>query len=132
MKALTVRVLGIDATDVDDVFEYKYSIISDGSDIQWVWMPESAAIFDKEYVLENAKRIGIENPETAEDWLEAATSRLNYVLVRDISEPYDSMEEAIKAETEFAQEAKDFQDDESNDEDELMVLGEEEEEDEEK
>lgn len=112
MSAKILRVFTPDAVDVEDVFEYSYSIVSDGEEISWVWKDgKERENVNKDYVIDSAERLGIDL-DTPEAWLEAATARLMYNTMFDVEEDYESLEEAIEVEKEFAAEAKALQEDE--------------------
>lgn len=131
MKTKVARVFNIDAANVDDVFEYQSSLVSDGKSLTWVWVDgKDREELDESYAVEMAKRLDIDL-DTPEAWIEAVTARA-FSAVYYVEEEYDSVDEALEKEKAFAEEARQFQeDDEANRNDPDLLVDNDEEEDEE-
>lgn len=124
METVVLRAFADNALGADDLVSYLFSIIATDGGVEFVYPEGSTAFsFDQQWAVDNARRLGIETPTTADDWLSAAIHRVNRVSFFDGPETHDSIEAATAAENEFAAEAKEFQEDEKRaiEEDDLAI-----------
>lgn len=114
METVVLRAFADNALGADDLVSYLFSIVATDEGVQFVYPDDNGGSFsfDQQWAVDNAARMGIETPTTADDWLSAAIHRLHRISFFDGPETFDSVEAAVAAEKEFAAEANDFKEDE--------------------
>jgi hypothetical protein len=114
METVVLRAFADNALGADDLVSYLFSIVATDDGVQFVYPndDDTAFSFDQQWALDNAARLGMETPESIDDWLAASIHRINRVSFFDGPDTFDSVEAAVAAEKEFAEEAKEFKEDE--------------------
>lgn len=107
MAVVVYRVYDIDATDVNDLEDYSFSVVATEEGAEYLipdWANGDGLDADRIEASVARNYQDEEKPETAEDWADVAVDRV-YGSIFLVEEEYESVEAAKEGEAEFANEA---------------------------